>query len=291
MADFREIPSPTYDNEINRLVGYYKNALLEIDIKLKKIDLTDLQRATALAIQQDIANILKELDSNAASWVEEHMPLVISDGIVRSIVALGVAESIEEARTIVKFNRLNRDLVKTAIADTQDDLLQVSQNVSRKVRTAIRQVTAEVLRTNLTQGINSTAALKRDIVRDLRKQLGDSLNTGIIDAAGRRWKPQVYAKMVVRTKMASAHREATMNEAISREAFYAVISRHGAKDMCRVWEGKIISLVPNAPGDFPYIGNLPRRDIFHPNCRHVITPVRRLDFLPGGLRELNGLRA
>ncbi|MBG9548523.1 phage minor capsid protein [Cytobacillus firmus] len=289
MADFREIPSPTYDYQINRLVGYYKNALLEIDIKLKKIDLTDLQRATAFAVQQDIANILKELDSNATAWVEEHMPLAVSDGIVRSIVALGVVESIEEARTIVKFNRLNRDLVKTAIADTQDDLLQVSENVSRKVRTAIRQVTAEVLRTNLTQGINSTAALKRDIVRDLRKQLGDSLNTGIIDAAGRRWKPQVYVEMLVKTKMAAAHREATVNEGVDRGVLYGVISQHGAKDMCRVWEGKVISLVPNTPGDYPYIGSLPRRDIFHPNCRHVVTPVRRPDRLPDDLRQLNGI--
>lgn len=289
MADFREIPSPTYDYEINRLVGYYKKALLEIDRELKKLDLTDLDRAMALALQQDIADILKELNSNAAAWVEDHIPLAISDGIARSIVALGVAESLEEAKTIVKFNRLNRDLVKTAIADTQDDLLQVSENVSRKVRTAIRQVTAEVLRTNLTQGINSTAALKRDIVRDLRNQLGDSLNTGIIDAAGRRWKPQVYVEMLVKTKMAAAHREATINDGVDRGVLYGVISRHGAKDMCRVWEGKVISLVPNTPGDYPYIGSLPRRDIFHPNCRHVVTPVRRPDRLPDDLRQLNGI--
>lgn len=289
MADFREIPTPTYDYEIARLVEYYKKALLEIQAELNSLTASDFSRANALAVEKEIAGILSELDDSAKVWVEDNIPTAVTDGVIRSIVALGVAETIEEARAIVKFNRLNRDLIKTAVADTQSDLLQVTQNVDRKVRIAIRTATAEVLRSNLTQGINATATLRRDLMSDLRKRLGDSLNTGIVDAGGRRWKPQVYVEMVVKTKMASAQREAAINEGVSREAFYGVISAHGAKDMCRVWERRVIKLVPDAPGAYPYIGHLPRRDIFHPNCKHVVTPVRRLDTLPEDLRELNGL--
>lgn len=263
MAEFREIPTATYDYEIARLVRYYKQALRDIEAELYRLDLTAMERTQVLAVQKEIASILSELDGNAAAWVEENIPIAVRDGIVRSIVALGVVQTVEEARNIVKFNRMNRDLVKTAVADTQDDLLQVTQNVNRKVRTAIRQVTAEVFRANLTQGVNGTATLRREIMQGLRKQLGDSLNTGIVDAANRRWKPEVYAEMVVKTKMAAAQREAAINDGLAREAYYGVISSHGAKDMCRGWEGRIIKLAPDAPGDFPYIGNLPRRDIFH----------------------------
>ncbi|AZU64883.1 minor capsid protein [Neobacillus mesonae] len=269
-----DIPRPTYDYEIKTLVAYYEEALRQINAELMSIDLTDLQRAHVLAVQKEIASIISGLDDNASKWVAANIPVAVGDGILRSMLALGVAESIEEARTIVKFNRLNRELVKAAVADTQSDLLQVTQNVSRKVRAAIRQTTAEVLRTNLTQGVNATATLKRDIMRDLRGKLGGSLKTGIIDASGRRWKPQVYAEMVVRTKMASAQREAAINDGLARGALYGVISAHGAKDMCRVWENRVISLTPGAPGGYPYIGDLPRRDIFHPNCKHVVTPVR-----------------
>lgn len=287
MANFREIPTPTYEYEIRRLVGYYEQALREINNELMRLDLSDLQRANITSLQADIASILRELDDKSADWIAEHIPIAVTDGVVRAIVALGAVETIEEARAVVKFNRLNRELVKAAVADTQDDLLQVTQNVNRRVRTAIRQVTGEVLRTNLTQGINATQSLRQGIMRDLRKQLGDSISTGIVDAAGRRWKPQVYVDMVVRTKMASAQREAAINEGVAEGAYYGVISSHGAKDMCRVWEGRVISLVLDAPGGYPYIGNLPRRDIFHPNCKHVVTPVRRLDNLPEDLRTRN----
>jgi hypothetical protein len=188
------------------------------------------------------------------------------------------------------FNRLNRDFIKTAVADTQDDLLQVSQNIERKVRTAIRQVTAEAMRSNLTQGINTTDSIKRDILKNLRERLGDSINTGIIDAAGRRWKPETYVEMVTQTKLAQTQRESTINDALGRNANYGIISSHGAKDLCRNWEGKIVKLTPDAPGDMPYYGSLPNREIFHPRCKHVISPVRRLDRLPEDIRSNNGIQ-
>jgi hypothetical protein len=267
--------TPTYEYDISILIGYYREALQKVSNELNRIDLTNFERANLLAVQKEIADVLAELDVRTSAWVASMIPKAAEDGIIYSIIALGVAETVEGAHKIVTFNRLNRDFIKTAIADTQDDLLQVTQNVNRKVRTAIRQVTAEAMRANLTQGINTTDSIKRDILRDLRERLGESLNTGIIDAAGRRWKPEVYAEMVTQTKLAQTQRESAINDALSRKAYYGRISSHGAKDMCRNWEGKIVKLTADAPGDYPYYGALPNREIFHPNCKHVISPVRR----------------
>jgi hypothetical protein len=268
-------PTPTYEHDIAILVGYYREALQKISNELNRIDLTNFERANLLVVQKEIADVLTDLDVRTSAWVASMIPKAAEDGIIASIIALGVAETVEEARTIVTLNRLNRDFIKTAIADTQDDLLQVTQNVSRKVRTTIRQVTAEAMRANLSQGINTTDSIKRDILRDLKQKLGDSLNTGIIDAANRRWKPEVYAEMVTQTKLAQTQRESAINDALGRNAYYGKISSHGAKDLCRNWEGKIVKLTPDAPGDYPYYGALPNREIFHPNCKHVISPVRR----------------
>jgi Phage minor capsid protein 2 len=289
MAEFKEIPAPSYEYEVGQLVDYYKRAVNDILRELNSVDLTDFQRANAQAVLADIADILSELDDNATAWVEENIPKAALDGVAGAIMALGVAETIDEARTIAKFNRLNRELVKAVVADTQADLLAVTQNISRKVKAAIRQAVAESMRANMTRGINGRRTISSDIVTDMRKRLGDAVNTGIIDAAGRRWKPEVYADMVVRTKMMQAHKEATRNEAIARGAYYGVISRHNAADACRNWEGKIVKLMPDAPGDFPYIDDLPRREIFHPNCRHIITPVRRLDRLPDDIKPRNNI--
>jgi hypothetical protein len=270
-------PTPTYDYDISILLSYYRDALQKITNELNRIDLTNFERANLLVVQKEIADVLKELDVKTSAWVSSMIPKATEDGIIHSIIALGVADTVEEARKIVVFNRLNREFIKTAVADTQADLLQVSQNIDRKVRTTIRQVTAEAMRANLTQGINTTDSIKRDILRDLRTKLGDTINTGIIDAAGRRWKPEVYSEMVTRTKLAQAQRESAINDALGRDAYYGKISSHGAKDACRNWEGKIVKLTPDAPGDYTYYGSLPNREIFHPNCKHVISPVRRPD--------------
>jgi Phage minor capsid protein 2 len=289
MAEFKEIPTPSYEYEIGQLVEYYKRAIDDILRELNSVDLTDFQRANAQAVLADIADILAELDENAVAWVEENIPKAALDGVAGAIMALGVAETIDEARTIAKFSRLNRELVKAVVADTQADLLAVTQNINRKVKAAVRQAVAESMRANMTRGINGRRTISTDIVTDMRKRLGDAVNTGIIDAAGRRWKPEVYVDMVVRTKMMQAHKEATRNEAISRGAYYGVISSHNAIDACRNWEGKIVKLTPDAPGDFPYIDDLPRREIFHPNCRHIITPVRRIDRLPDDIKQRNNI--
>jgi hypothetical protein len=280
---------PTYEYDIAILIGYYREALQKVSNELNRIDLTNFERANLLVVQKEIADVLAELDVRTSAWVASMIPKAAEDGIIASIIALGVAETVGEARTIVVLNRLNRDFIKTAIADTQDDLLQVTQNVSRKVRTTIRQVTAEAMRANLTQGINTTDSIKRDILRDLRQRLGESLNTGIIDAAGRRWKPEVYVETVTQTKLAQTQRESAINDALGRNAYYGVISSHGAKDLCRNWEGRIVKLTPDAEGDYPYYGSLPNREIFHPRCKHVVSPVRRPDRLPESIRQRNNI--
>ena len=229
----REIPTPNYDYNVRQLADYYKNAMTDIRRQLERIDLLEFDRAQLTAIQADIGDILKTLDKDAAKWVDDMLPIAVTDGVAGALFAMELADTIEQAHKIVQFNRMNRDLIKTAVADTQSDLLQVTRNVDRKVRNTVRQVTAEVLRNNLTKGINGTQALTSDIVKNLRKQLGDAVDTGIVDASNRRWKPNVYAEMVVRTKMARTHTEATINEAVGREVVYGIISRHGATDACR----------------------------------------------------------
>lgn len=289
MADFREIPTPTYEYDIRQLVRYYEKALDQIRLELERIDLTKMQRANVLATQKEITLILAELNASVGAWITTFIPRAAEDGVVHAVMSLGVVETVDEARKIVSFNRFNRELIKTAVADTQDDLMQVSQNIDRKVRNAIREATAESIRSNLTRGNNTTTPIVRDIIADMRKRLGDAVNTGIIDAAGRRWNPKVYAETVVQTKMAHTQRESAINEALGRDAYYGVISSHGAEDACRNWEGKVVKLTPDAEGDFPYVGTLPRREIFHPRCKHIISPIRRLDRLPERLRNLNGI--
>lgn len=285
----KQIPSPNYDYRTDKLKRAYQTAILEILRELERIDVANLTQANARAHLADISKILASLDKESAQWVVENIPIAARDGVAKTLVELGIAKDLAEARTIVKFNRANKALIDAAIADTQSDLLAVTQNVNRKVRATIRHVTSEVMRNNYAGGTVGRKTITKEILEGLRRDLGQAVNTGIIDARGRRWRPQVYVDMLARTKMMEVHKEATRNEAVQREAYYGVISRHGATDACRNWEGKIVKLYVDAPGDFPYIDDLPRNEIFHPNCRHAVSPFKRIDRLPSDIKRLNNI--
>ncbi|MGF9711635.1 phage minor capsid protein [Paenibacillus naphthalenovorans] len=271
---------PTYEYEIAALVAAYKDAVGRIKRELERLDLAGLSRANAEIALAEIARILASLNEESAAWVAANIPAAARGGIVNTLIALGVAETAEQAQALVKFNRMNANMVAAAIADTQADLLAVTQNVDRRVRSAVRQAVADSMRANMAAGINGRRTISRDILTEMRRSLGSAVETGIIDAAGRRWRPEVYVDMVTRTKMAATYNEATTNEAIQRGAFYAVISRHNATDACTKWEGRIIRLTAEAPGDYPtYSEAKATGEIWHPNCRHTYIPARRPDRL------------
>jgi len=273
----RELPPPNYEYDVAKLTNYYVKSLEQIRNELYRLDLTDFQRANALAVMKSIIEILRELNGETADWINEAIPKAVEDGVIRAIIALGVVDTVEQAANLVKFNRINKELVKAIVADTQDNLLAVTQNMEKRIIVAIRKSTAEVMRANVTKGVNGTSTLTGELLKEIRKNLDAAADTSIINAAGARRRLRDYVEMVVRTKMMEAHKEATMNEAVQRGANYGVISTHGAKDACSNWEGKIVKLTPEAEGDYPYIGSLPNREIFHPNCRHTVSPVKRPD--------------
>ena len=265
---------PNYDAQVEQLVRYYKQAIADIQRQLDRFDLTNFSRANQMALLKSVAEILANLNEESAKWVEENIPLAARQGVANAILSLGVVETLAQAEKLVKFNRVNAQLVQAAVADTQADLLAVTQNVERKVKTTVRQVVAEAMRQNLAKGINGRRTMSADILAGLRKKLGSALDTGLIDSSGRRWKPQVYVDMLARTKLMRLTNEAAMNEGVQRGAYYGIVSKHGAKDGCGMWEGKILKLVPDAPGDYTYIGDIPNRQLFHPGCRHSISVIR-----------------
>ncbi|MFJ7855291.1 phage minor capsid protein [Peribacillus frigoritolerans] len=266
---------PNYDYDSELLVKAYQKAIDDILRELERMDLSEFSRANQLSTLKSVGEILNGLNKEAGELAKLSIEKAAKDGVINTIISLGVVETVAEAENIVAFNRVNKELVKAVVADTQKDLLACSLNVDKKVRATVQKVSVEVMRNNLTRGINATATLRRDITAELRKQLGESVNTGIIDAAGRKWRPEKYVNVLVRSKMMEAHKEATINEALSREVLYGVISKHGAKDKCAAWEGKVVKFTRGAPGDYVYIGDLPKNEIFHPFCRHLITPKRK----------------
>lgn len=276
-----KVPQPTFDYDAKKLSKQYSKALKEVQGELNSLLLTDMQRANTIAAEANIKSILSDIKKYGDDWATVSMTKAGQEGIASTIYSLGLADSMEEALKIAKFNQVNRRLMSAAIADTQADLLAVTNNIDRRATLAIRRATAEAMRSQLAQGINGSRALSSAI----RNQITQATDVAIIDARGNRWKVGTYADMLARTKMMEAHRESSINEALSEGAHYAVISSHGAVDACGRWEGRTIKLVADAPGDYPYLGDISRRELFHPNCKHLISPIRVPDDIRESLRN------
>lgn len=272
----RTVPEPVYDRRTKRLAVAYRRAIRKIQRELRALDVVDLSQANARAALAEVSRILAELNEESAEWVETNIPLAARQGVVRTIVALEVAADVKEAESIVRFNRLNREMVASAVADTQADLLAITQNVERRVRVAVRQATAEAMQANMAAGINGRRTISREVAEGIRKRLGDAADGAIIDRAGRRWRVETYSEMVARTKMMQTHMDASTNEALDRGVLYGRISSHGATDACSEYEGAIVRLTAEGDPRYPTVDELrDTKKIFHPNCKHIVSPVRR----------------
>lgn len=267
----REAPQPNYDYDVKKVVKAYERALKDVQQELNDLFLTDFERAQLIATERNVRSILSDMTKYSDEWASVAVAKSATKGVASTIYSLGLAPTYEEALKIARFNAVNKRLVAAAIADTQADLLAVTQNIERQAKLAIRKATAEAMRHTLTRGNNAT----QDIAREIRQRIVQATDAAIIDARGNRWKVGNYADVVARTNMMNAHREASINEALSEESYYARISSHGAKDACRFHEGRIIKLIDDAPGDYlTYNEVRTSGQIWHPRCKHIITPLR-----------------
>lgn len=79
-------------------------------------------------------------------------------------------------------------------------------------------------------------------MHDAVAKMVDNGLTGFIDHAGRKWSPEAYAAMDIRTTMFNTARAAVWerNEAYGND-LYQVSSHNGARPLCYPWQGKVIS--------------------------------------------------
>ncbi|MCW2278729.1 phage minor capsid protein [Heliophilum fasciatum] len=281
-------PVPKYDRDVDQLVKYYKKAFKETAIILKNTG-NAIELSQSESLMNQIAFILKGLDDSTKSWCETVIKKQFKNGQAMALLSLGEATSLAEAASLSSFSMLAQNSVEALINDTYGDLLLATKNTDRKVKQLVRSVVSDTIRTRaieqqgrrtLTSEIAGKLAAK-----GLSERLQREAWVGIVDVAGRRWQLSTYAEMVVRTKLTQAHIEGVRTETLERGVDLAVVSSHGATDACRVFEGMVVSINGQTPG-FPTYQQL--RDsgkIFHPNCKHHISPIRDLSLLPPSLRK------
>jgi hypothetical protein len=115
--------------------------------------------------------------------------------------------------------------------------------------------------------------------------------TGFTDSAGRQWSLATYVEMAVRTATQRAYNASHKDRYDRAGLIYYTISTSGRPcPLCAPWEGRVLSdggaaeiTEPSVKTGDPVtfhvdatVEEATAAGLFHPNCRHVLTP-----FLPG----------
>lgn len=288
-----DLPLPNYERDVDEIVRIYKNAILEVILILEQLSTygkeKDISRSQMQSVLAQLSVLLREVDSEAEVWVKERIQEAFKNGQAETLVAIGEVKTLDEAVKLASMSALVYTTLDVLLEDTFEDLLYANQKMKRETVKMVRAIVSEQMREKaaMGQGRNTTrnAIIKALSKKEIRERFNVEGNVAIIDKAGRRWKLETYAEMIVRTKLMQSHIEGTRIEALERGVDLAIISSHGATDACRLYEGQIISLNGLTDG-FPTYRDLAASNlIFHPNCKHKVTPIRDINLLPAAVRK------
>ncbi len=289
---FREIPQLKQNTDAERLVSYYKRSYsLVVKELVRLLEEPNISRKLIeqeASLARQIQLIVKQNDEMVLPELEELITKAHTKGQAQALLSLGGAGTLAEATKGVAMSQLAKQSVDKMIQDTFEDALALTDRTDKRIKQTVRDIAGEVMRMNAIQqlGYDTTS---QEITNKLLKQ-GFSKKVsknfkGVTDSAGRKWRTGDYVNMLVRTKMQQSYMEGIRTESIEQGTDLGVISSHGASDACSNYEGMVISLTGATSGLPTYDELRASNRIFHPNCKHTVTPLRDISLLPESLQK------
>lgn len=276
-----------YDPTPKRIEQLYKKSLDEImDFMVKELSVDTMgtpEVVNQAAIMRQVQFELYQYNPEIRAEVEKAINKSFQDGQIHTLLTIGEAETMADARRGVKQSLFQRGKVESIFQDTFSDMLVATNNTDVRLKRIIRETAAERVQLGVARQ-QGWKQMSNDLEKKLLKQgLSETIKTdgfvGVVDKAGRRWQLETYTDMLVETKLRDAYIEGVRTEGLEYGTDLAIISGHGAKDACGQWEGVIISMNGMTEGLPTYDDALNSGQVFHPRCQHHIMPYRSMDLI------------
>lgn len=266
---------PEPDRSAAILVALYEEAARRIKAELRKaLRAGKTDAAANLRAIGKLERILADLRLNS-----EGLPLrVVTDAYLAAIQWIDdrLGEETPPAERIFTAGSAHRDAVEVIALELDRKLQRAVRTVGRRAQDTFRQAGLEEVGTGLARRQRT-----RETARQLSKRLEDEGLTAYVDTLGRRWKLDVYSRMVARTTAKEAVTVATSSRLLENGRDLVTISSHAHKrDICTPFDGKTFSLTGTTRG-YPRATKLPP---YHPNAIFEGTEVESVGELRGGVR-------
>ena len=138
------------------------------------------------------------------------------------------------------FYRQSADKMNLVNTTMLESTMQVYQNTVADITNRMRNVQS-ILNEETGQVVSGVATMNQAIREGVDRMVQEGI-TGFVDVNGRRWTPEAYVTMDIRTTMANTGRAAVWETMESYgDDLYAVSWHDGARPLCYPWQGKVIS--------------------------------------------------
>jgi hypothetical protein len=259
------------EEELTRLTATYQTAYKSIYDEIAHSTSFGIARRKQILAQ--IEAELTVLGVNTTQFIADEIPKYYAGG---ADDAVGQLKNIY-ADVAVKtgFNRFHKDAIQALVNQTAEAFGESIGAVNRNAKQLMSIATKETITQQLATGNISGEALRK-----VQQQIIGTLQTqglnALVDKAGRGWTLDRYTDMLVRTKFVEARNTGLTNRLVENGYDLVQVSKHGATDICREFEGKIYSITGKTPGYkklSDVISGTERLGLFHPNCRHAINAL------------------
>ncbi len=254
-------PYKPIDVAADQLVGLYQRGYIELLVRYNELALAGNDTKHARAMLQEIQNILSELDTQTAKWIEKIIPEAYKLGYQAAYIEYPLLKQEEEIAAV--FSGVHRQAVEVMAYNMQSTLLDATQKIGRQANDLYRRVGLDAARKNIMLG-ETRAWTQEEVIKALE---GEGI-TAFVDNAGRNWNLDTYAEVVARTVPREAVTHGTINRLLGDGRDLIQISSHATTcEKCAPLQGKVFSLTGKTEGYPKYQNYIP----VHPRCRHTIS--------------------
>lgn len=265
------------DDQIAELRDEYKKADDDLTVILLSIAAGALSVVMVNQAKQRVQQRISQLNGTISQWADKNVGQAYEQGKLDAIKQLqsfndALADQIAQKISSGDFtiDQLHREAQQALSADMK---ARLSESITQMGRSADKTL-SQMLHKGLSQKIANAG---EDVsLRELKKSLLDVFDkngvNALVDRAGKRWSPDVYAEMLSRTTLSQARNTGLTNSLASQGYDLVLVSSHGAKDDCGPWEGATLSLNGNVPG-FMTVADAAAGGLFHVNCQHSLNTL------------------
>lgn len=258
------------DEHTEALISIYRRAYVELLQLIADVEskgrIATWQRATLA----DVAQILGGLDTKAREWIEQQFALAYLNGQTEAIRALVTLGAVPQGAVKAQLTGVHLSAVETLARQLYADLTDAHRVVGRRIDDLFRQAGLDAVTRKVTTG-----QLSKQAQASLRKVLADQGITAFTDAAGRQWRLDAYAEMVIR----STTREATNLGRLTQQSqmghdLVRMTVHHPTCPICAVYQGRVYSISGNDrryPALYETVLSHGYHTV-HPNCGHSFGP-------------------